>query len=103
MDMKRLLYFRAVVEAGALTRAAPLLQITPGTLSKAIHLLEAEVGQQLFARSGRTRELTDRGRTLYAASSRLALEYGRVRKSLHEKTEPSSEALRIASFEPFTT
>jgi DNA-binding transcriptional LysR family regulator len=103
VDVTRLLYFRTVVEAGGLTKAAPLLQITAGSLSKAMRQLEAEVGHSLFVPSGRTRELTARGRALYAASERLADEYERLRRSLERDEPTTDEPLRLASFEPFTT
>ena len=53
--------FRAVAEAEHLPTASKLLHVTPSSLSRTIGLLEREVGQPLFARSGRRIQLNDAG------------------------------------------
>ena len=102
VDIDRLRYFRTVVEAGGLTRAAKLLHITPGALSKAVRQLESEAGWSLFSREGRALVLTDAGRALYGASERVLDEYQRMRDTM-AGTALRQRRLRLGSFEMFTT
>jgi LysR family transcriptional activator of nhaA len=67
MNLKHLFYFWKVARHGGVLRASEAIHITPQTLSGQIKLLEDSLGTPLFARQGRTLELTDAGR--------LALEY----------------------------
>jgi DNA-binding transcriptional LysR family regulator len=59
--------FRAVAETEHVHEAALLVHLTPSTLSRAIHLLEDDLGCALFRRVGRSLELTDEGRELLHA------------------------------------
>ncbi|MCA1664687.1 MAG: LysR family transcriptional regulator, partial [Myxococcales bacterium] len=59
--------FRAVAETEHVHEAALALHVTPSTLSRAIHLLEDDLGCALFRRVGRSLELTDDGRALLQA------------------------------------
>lgn len=52
MDILRLRYFRAVAQTENISQAAEKLLISQPALSKAISLLEDEVGVALFQRSG---------------------------------------------------
>lgn len=67
MNLKHLYYFWKVAKHGGVIRASKAIHISPQTLSGQIKLLEERLGTALFARQGRTLELTDAGR--------LALEY----------------------------
>lgn len=67
MNLKHLYYFWKVARLGGVIRAGEAIHISPQTLSGQIKLLEEHVGTALFARKGRSLELTDAGR--------LALEY----------------------------
>ena len=103
MEIKRLRQFRTIVEAGGLVKAAGLLHLTAGALSKSMQDLEAELGKTLFSRVGRALSPTVDGHRLYRESHRLIEEHQRLLKSL-DTTAPSQPAtLRIASFEVFTT
>lgn len=50
MELKTLKYFVAVARAESITRAAEKVPITQPALSRAIQLLEEELGQKLFTR-----------------------------------------------------
>lgn len=102
MDLERLRYFRTVIEAEGLSRAAGLLAMTPGALSKAIRQLEDELGHPLFVRAARRLHPNAAARRLYDASGRIFDEVARARAAL-EETAGVPESLRIASFEVFTT
>jgi|SRR5215813_4471881 len=56
--------FRAAAETENLQRAAELLHVTPSAISRAIRLLEQDIGEALFHRTGRHLELNAAGRTL---------------------------------------
>ncbi len=103
MEIKRLRLFRAVVEAGGVSRAAELMHVTPGTISKALRQIEADVGRVLFKREGRRLVVNAAGERLYRESAQLIDEHARVRRCLDDLEEPHGDALRIASFEVFTT
>ncbi|MEM7234190.1 MAG: LysR family transcriptional regulator [Planctomycetota bacterium] len=53
--------FRAVAESEHLPTAAEGLRVSPSALSRTIRLLEENVGQELFVRSGRTIRLSRSG------------------------------------------
>ncbi|CAK7054373.1 MAG: HTH-type transcriptional regulator GltC [Desulfovibrio sp.] len=65
MDLQRLRYFKAVAQMEHMSKAAQQLHITQPALSKAIALLEEEVGGPLFARVGRKIALNENGKTFY--------------------------------------
>jgi LysR family transcriptional regulator, transcriptional activator of nhaA len=69
INYKHLQYFHAVASEGSVQRAAERLNVTPQTISGQLRLLEDELGNSLFDKSGRGLELTDAGR--------VALDYTR--------------------------
>ncbi len=62
MNYKHLHYFWRVAKLGGIARASEELHLTPQTISGQIKLLEDDLGAPLFAKRGRTLELTDAGR-----------------------------------------
>ena len=54
MDLRQLRYFIAVVDEGGMRKAATAVHVSQPSLTTAIQNLEAELGVQLFARTGRT-------------------------------------------------
>lgn len=61
LNYHHLRYFWAVAKDGNLTRAARQLHVSQSALSAQIKQLEADLGQQLFQRTGRTLTLTEAG------------------------------------------
>jgi DNA-binding transcriptional LysR family regulator len=64
METFELRYFLAVAQVENVHRAAVTLAVSPGSLSKAVARLEAELGVPLFQRVGRGIRLTPEGQTL---------------------------------------
>ena len=62
INFKHLHYFWVVAKQGGIARASEILHLTPQTISGQINLLEDNLGQPLFTRSGRNLELTETGR-----------------------------------------
>ena len=100
METNRLIQFRAIVETGSLRRAAEILNISHSGLSKSMKALESELGMTLFQPSGRGIVISDEGKAFFERSDRFLEEYQRL---LGGNASPSSQALRIASFETFTS
>lgn len=69
MNFLQLKYFKKVAELEHITKAAEELYISQPALSKAIHLLEQEIGYPLFDRSGTGIQLNENGKILYHYTS----------------------------------
>jgi DNA-binding transcriptional LysR family regulator len=65
MNLRRLQAFRAVFEAGSVTRAAERLHTTQPAVSRLINDLEGELGLALFVRQKQRLLPTEEGRTFY--------------------------------------
>lgn len=66
INLNRLAYFAAVVDAGSFTRAAERLGITKTVVSQQVARLEAELKTALLLRTTRRVEPTEAGRLLHA-------------------------------------
>jgi len=66
INLNRLAYFAAVVDAGSFTRAAERLGITKTVVSQQVARLEAELKTALLLRTTRKVEPTEAGRLLHA-------------------------------------
>jgi DNA-binding transcriptional LysR family regulator len=62
VELTPLRYFRAIAQAGHMTKAARALGVSQPALSAMLKKLEAEVGAALLDRTGRGVELTEAGR-----------------------------------------
>ena len=66
LNFHHLRYFWAVAKEGNLTRAAAQLHVSQSAMSAQIKQLEAQLGQMLFHRTGRTLTLTEAGGLTFA-------------------------------------
>jgi LysR family transcriptional activator of nhaA len=71
LNYHHLRYFWAIANEGSLTRAARRLNVSPSSLSIQLKSLEAQLGQALFERHGRTLQLTEAGRIALSYSNEL--------------------------------
>lgn len=74
MNLRRLEYFLAVVDAGTITAAAEFIHIAQPALSRQIKTLEKELKLSLFEAQGNKLVLTPAGRAFVPAARRLILE-----------------------------
>lgn len=68
IDARTLQYFQRIVELGAINRAAQSLNVSQPTLTRAIQLLEADVGEQLLVRTPHGVQVTNAGDLLIERS-----------------------------------
>lgn len=74
MNLRHVLAFATIADAGGFARAATRLHLSQPALSRQIHALEAELGVPLFDRIGRRVKLTSEGEDLLRRSRRLLAE-----------------------------
>ena len=65
LNYHHLLYFWTVAREGTIARASEELRLAQPTISGQIRVLEDQLGEKLFQRSGRNLVLTDMGRVVY--------------------------------------
>jgi LysR family transcriptional activator of nhaA len=65
LNYHHLLYFWTVARVGTIARAGEELSLAQPTISGQIRVLEDQLGEKLFQRSGRNLVLTDMGRVVY--------------------------------------
>jgi DNA-binding transcriptional LysR family regulator len=70
MDLNRAAIFVRVVDEGGFTAAARTLHLPKSSVSRAVSLLEEELGARLLQRSTRKIRLTEAGTTFYERASR---------------------------------
>ncbi|WP_249009493.1 LysR family transcriptional regulator [Conexibacter sp. DBS9H8] len=97
MDERRLRYFLAVADTESVTRAARRLHITQPSLSQALRSLEAELGVQLFDRSGGRLRLSDAGTALLRPAQRVLESVAEAREALTDVGALRSGSVRIAT------
>jgi DNA-binding transcriptional LysR family regulator len=71
LDFRQLRYALSVYKERSFTKAAKRLNISQSAVSEQVKLLEEEIGFELFTRTSRGIESTDRGRTFLYESERV--------------------------------
>src|ERR1043165_8583196 len=93
LNYHHLLYFWSVVRAGSIQKASEQLLVSPPAISAQMKLLEEQLGEKLFARSGRRLVLTDTGRTVFSYADEI---FGLGREMLDVvKNRPIGRPLRL--------
>ena len=87
MDIKQLRYFIAIAEEKNITAAATRLHMSQPPLSMQLKQIENELGVQLFERSGKGMELTDKGSVLYQRALHLVNSIEEIKHELQETDE----------------
>jgi DNA-binding transcriptional LysR family regulator len=102
MSIDRLRYFAAVVETKNLRQASKIVGISPPSMSKAISVLEDELGCKLIHPEGRGIGITPKGIEVYGLLTPLLEEHRRFHNRLKEGASASIK-IRIATFEVFSS
>lgn len=97
LNYHHLHYFRAVAHEGNLTRAARHLRVAQSALSTQIRQLEAQLGQALFTRHGRTLTLTEAGRIALAYADTIASAGSELVATLREGRRETRQVLRVGA------
>lgn len=87
MTLKQMEYFLRVAEAGGFARAASLLDIGQPSLSRQVRLLEVELRQTLFYRTGRGVTLTEAGKRFVEHCRAVLESVARARSDLVEHAQ----------------
>lgn len=97
MNLNRLTYFAAVVDAGSFTRAAERLGITKTVVSQQVSKLEEELKVSLLVRTTRRVEPTEAGRLLHARSVLILKEAEDAFAEIADANAEPSGHLRVAA------
>ncbi|WP_395692686.1 LysR family transcriptional regulator [Nocardioides sp.] len=98
IELGALSSLRAVDTYGSVVAAADALGFTPSAVSQQVKRLERQTGVPLLERVGRGVILTDHGRHLVDAGSRLLAELEEVESTLHRRAGTVGGHLRLAAF-----
>ena len=102
MDLVKLRYFYTTAKLENVSLAAKELSISQPALSKAITNLEAELGMDLFFRSGKRISLNENGRFLFKRAERIFSEVHHLERGLEERRGEGSGNLSIVTTLPYT-
>jgi DNA-binding transcriptional LysR family regulator len=95
MDFRDLRYFEVIATEGSLGRAAEKLFRTQPALTKCIDRLEADLGAQLFEKSGRNMRLTAAGAVLLTRTRQLAIMVDDTSREMREHASGLSGTIRV--------
>ncbi|MGJ4951266.1 LysR substrate-binding domain-containing protein [Bradyrhizobium sp. HKCCYLS20291] len=97
INLNRLVYFAAVVDAASFTRAADRLGITKAVVSQQVAALERELKTDLLVRTTRRVEPTEAGRLLHARCAAILREADSAMAELAQSNAAPMGLLRIAA------
>jgi DNA-binding transcriptional LysR family regulator len=97
INLNRLAYFAAVVDAGSFTAAAERLGITKAVVSQQVARLEEEVGTTLLTRTTRKVQATEAGRVFHARCANILREAEDAFGELSQAASTPTGTLRITA------
>lgn len=97
MNLLQLRYFQHLAKIGHFTRAASELNLTQSALSSCIRRIEAELGCQLFYKTGRTSTLSDAGQVFLRHVEAILNEYDDALQELHQLDVMTQKELSLAT------
>lgn len=95
MDTQQLAYFLDVAQTEHMTKSARRLRIAQPALSRQMARLEAELGVELFDRSGRGLRLTEAGRVLQAGLTPLLGDLERLKVEVARAGGAGAREVRV--------
>ena len=96
MDLRQLEIIAAVAQTGSFTGAGRKLHVSQSAVSRQILLLEEELNEPLFVRSGRRVQITPSGDTLVRLSQRVFSDIKDTVSLLSDSQEVLTGTLRLA-------
>jgi len=100
-DYQRLAAFVVVAEQASFTKAARILGVGKGTVSRAVAQIERQMGAELLHRTTHTVGLSSAGRALYEQTAPHLFALDQAAIGLPERAPEPSGELRIASIHEF--
>ncbi len=97
LNFHHLHYFWAVAKEGNLTRAATHLHVSQSALSAQIRQLEEQLGQPLFARVGRSLQLTEAGQLALGYAESIFASGNELMALMREGRRDERQVLRIGA------
>lgn len=98
MELRHLITFRTIVDAGGFKKAADELGYAQSSITAHIKELEKELGYPLFDRLGKSITLTQAGRLFLPYAMDIISLYSKSKEVIKEANEPSGE-LKIGASE----
>lgn len=95
LNYKHLRYFYAVAESLSIKVAAKRLNLTPQTISGQLKMLEDQLGEDLFRKSGRGLELTEAGQVALEYCNEIFRLGDELQEVLHQGLDSRAEALKV--------
>jgi DNA-binding transcriptional LysR family regulator len=95
VDLKQLRAFVTVAETGSVTRASGLLNLVQPAVSRQLHLLEGDLGTELFDRSRHGMQLTPAGKTMLEYAHRILNEVVRAKAEIQPTAGPVAGIVSI--------
>ena len=96
-NLRRLIYFAAVVETGSFTSAAERLGITKAVVSQQVARLEKELRASLLVRTTRSVHTTEAGQKFYQRCALILRDAESAFDELSERSEDPSGTLRLTA------
>ena len=100
MDIKKLIYFCAIVDHGNLSNAARFLNITQPPLSVHLKELEEDLGETLLIRKGKQVSLTPAGHIFYNKAVKLLRQINEFEFSLAHKQQVRENSIKVGVASP---
>lgn len=95
VNYKHLHYFWVVAKEGSIAKASERLHITPQTISGQLSLLEANLGIELFVKSGRNIEITETGRLVLNYTDEIFSLGSELEQMLQNEPEERPQLFRV--------
>jgi LysR family transcriptional regulator, hydrogen peroxide-inducible genes activator len=95
MEMQQIRYFLALADKLNFTRAAELCNVTQPSLTRAIKLLEGELGGPLIRRERANTHLTELGRIVRSHLEQVYDEAQKTKRAAKELTRPKKTTLKL--------
>lgn len=100
MDIRKLIYFCAIVDHGNLSKAAKFLNITQPPLSVHLKELEETLGEILLIRKGKQVVLTPEGHLFYNKAVKLLRHINEFEFELRSKNKLKEQSIKVGVASP---